>query len=419
VANDHSQNVTVFDATTNTVVTTIDVGAGNKPQSVVVSPNGAFVYVANIRLSGAAGSVSVIATATNAVVATIATGGGPALMAMTPDGSTVYVTNFYASPPANNVFVIDTATNSVTQSIIVGSFPHGIAVTPDGAFTYVTNVFSNSVSVISTATNTVVATIPVGADPHGIGISPDGSVAYVSNYTAGTISVINIPTNTVTATITLSTAFLEGVTFSLDGSRAYVNHQHSDFVSIIDTATNTVVGTVTVGVNPWGSALEPGGRYLYTANQGSADVSVVDTLTNTVVATIPTAPGSGPENLAFATIGVTFEVCALYDQARVVKAGSTIAIKFQLCDSVGTNLSSPDIVVVAISLSHISTQVSGAIEDSGHANPDDNFRYDSSLGGSGGYIFNLSTKGLTSGMYSLSFSVSGDPSPHALTFQVR
>ena len=51
------------------------------------------------------------------------------------------------------------------------------------------------------------------------------------------------------------------------------------------------------------------------------------------------------------------------------------------------------------------------IEDSGNANPDCTFRYDSTLGGTGGgYIFNLNTKGLGPGQYILSFYVGGDRS---------
>ena len=67
----------------------------------------------------------------------------------------------------------------------------------------------------------------------------------------------------------------------------------------------------------------------------------------------------------------------------------------------------------------VSTAAASEVQDAGHANPDGNFRFDESLGPAGGYIFNLSTKGLGTGTYRLVFLVSGDPSPHAITFQVR
>jgi len=47
-------------------------------------------------------------------------------------------------------------------------------------------------------------------------------------------------------------------------------------------------------------------------------------------------------------------------------------------------------------------------EDTGNANPDNNVRFDLTIGTSGGYIYNLSTKGLTQGVYSLGFYVGAD-----------
>jgi len=46
--------------------------------------------------------------------------------------------------------------------------------------------------------------------------------------------------------------------------------------------------------------------------------------------------------------------------------------------------------------------------DSGNSNPDSDFRFDATIGGTGGYIFNLSTQNLTSGRYSLSMSVGSE-----------
>lgn len=58
-------------------------------------------------------------------------------------------------------------------------------------------------------------------------------------------------------------------------------------------------------------------------------------------------------------------------------------------------------------------------QDAGNANPDNGFRYDSTLGGTGGYIFNLSTKGLTTGTYNLTFKAGSDPVMHKAQFQAK
>jgi YVTN family beta-propeller protein len=107
------------------------------------------------------GTVAVIDTAANTVIATIVAGNSSIGIALTPDGSKAYVTNGLS----NNVAVIDTATNTVTATVTVGSHPFGVSVTPDGSKVFVANEDSQpgSVSVIDTATNTVTATIPVGS----------------------------------------------------------------------------------------------------------------------------------------------------------------------------------------------------------------------------------------------------------------
>ena len=76
-----------------------------------------------------------------------------------------YITNF----SDNTVSVLDTASNAVLATVPVGSGPYGVAVTPDGARVYVANRNSGNVSVIATASNTVLATVGVGAAPVAFG----------------------------------------------------------------------------------------------------------------------------------------------------------------------------------------------------------------------------------------------------------
>jgi YVTN family beta-propeller protein len=68
------------------------------------------------------------------------------------------------------VSVIATATDAVIATIGVGASPSGVAVSPNGGKVYVANQSSNNVSVIDTATNIVTATIPVGNDPIAFGV---------------------------------------------------------------------------------------------------------------------------------------------------------------------------------------------------------------------------------------------------------
>ncbi|HET9224941.1 MAG TPA: PxKF domain-containing protein [Roseiflexaceae bacterium] len=116
---------------------------------------------------------------------------------------------------------------------------------------------------------------------------------------------------------------------------------------------------------------------------------------------------------------VTHGICVLYDQSKSHKRGSTVPIKLQLCDARGANVSSSAIAVHAANLTKLDGSASGEIEDSGNANPDHDFRYDATLGCCGGYIYNLSTRNLTTGTWQLTFTVAGDPVPHAVRFDIR
>ena len=161
-----------------------------------------------------------------------------------------YITNF----SSNTVSVIDTATNAVVATVPVGRGPEGVAVHPAGTRVYVGNLDSNTVSVIDTATNSVIATVPVGAlfGPELVAVHPAGTFLYVTecrDLGSGGVFVIDTVALTRVATITVGRCS-EGVAVHPAGSFVYVAGQSSNAVSVIDTATNTVVATVPVGNAP-------------------------------------------------------------------------------------------------------------------------------------------------------------------------
>jgi YVTN family beta-propeller protein len=282
VTNFNTGTVSVIDTANNTELTTIAVGS--HPIAVVTNPDATRAFVANQNSS----SVSVINTASNMVIQTIAVGLGPTGIAITPDGASVYVTN----QGDNTVSVINTSTYAVTTiSAISGGFaaPFAVAISPDGR-AYVTNVLSRSVSVINTATNTLIANIAVGVDPWAVAISPNGSTAYVANTGSDTVSVIDTTSFAVT-TINVGDGPI-ALAVTPGGTRVYVANQLSNNVSVINTADNTVI-TIPVGYFPSGVAITPDGASVYVTNQGSGYVSVIATATNTVTHIIPTT-GSCP-----------------------------------------------------------------------------------------------------------------------------
>jgi YVTN family beta-propeller protein len=285
VTNVGSDNVSVIDVATNTVVATVPVG--NSPLNVALTPDGAFAYVTN----SSDRTVSVIDAASNAVVATVGgLGHFPEGIAITPDGAFAYVA-IYGSPPApGSVSVIATASNTVVTTIEnVGGAPLEVAVTPDGASVFVTNRLSNDVAVIDVATNTVETMIPVGTYPIGIAFRPDGSTAYVVNEEAATVSAIDVARRIVTTTVDLP-GFAFAVAFSPDGTSAYVTiEEDPGSVAVIDLASHTVTGTIPgLGRYPEGIAVTPDGATAYVANTSSSpgSVSVIDLDAGSVLTTV-------------------------------------------------------------------------------------------------------------------------------------
>jgi hypothetical protein len=113
---------------------------------------------------------------------------------------------------------------------------------------------------------------------------------------------------------------------------------------------------------------------------------------------------------------VSFNICLLYDPTKAVKSGATYPIKIQLCDGNGSNVSSAGIVLHAVNIQQVSSSAYGDVITAGNANPDNNFRFDSS---GGFYILNLKTTGLSTGTYKLYFTAGDDPVLHSVEFQVK
>jgi predicted alpha-1,2-mannosidase len=236
VANNNSDNVTVIDTATNAVIKTI--GVGSIAADVAATPDGKTVWVSNF----GDGTVQPIDVATLTAGPPVSVGSQPERLAVSPDGSQLWVAN----QGSGTVSDVSLATGTVTRTITVGAAPFGVAVTPDSGKVLVTNGGSNSVSVIDAATGSVTATVATGSDPQYVQVSPDGSVAYVADFGSGGVTPVTVSTATAGTFIpTGSGAYAVG--FSPDGTTAWV----------VDTNVNNVV-PVTVATSAPGTAVEVG-----------------------------------------------------------------------------------------------------------------------------------------------------------------
>ncbi len=244
VTNLSDGTVSVIATASNTVIANIQIGGF--PAIPAITPDGNTLYVPTFF----GNSIVVVNTATNSVIATIVGGNAPYAAAITPDGTRAYVLGF------NTVSVIDTASNTIVQSIAVDSFPSlelpfpVIAITPGGGTVYVGGQQSNSdVQAISTASNTVVATIPLPPSG-GLGVTPDGKRIYVSDLFGNVVRIIDAATNTVGPSSIAVGGFPNGVGVTPDGASVYSVNGSDATVSVVSTATNTLVATIPVGLGP-------------------------------------------------------------------------------------------------------------------------------------------------------------------------
>lgn len=284
--------LTVIDTATNAVVATVTAGG---PIGVAVNPASTRVYVADF----GSDAVTVIDTATNAVAASIPVDPLPATVAVNPTANRAYVTH----RGSGNLTVIDTATNTVAGTVPVGGFLAGVAVSPVGTRLYVGEVILGEIPVIDVATGTVLTRIPVGKTPVGVVVNPAGTRVYVTNYDSNTATVIDTASNTVVTTVPVGSN-PAGVAVNPNGTRVYVANVRSNTVTVIDTASNTVLTTIPVGSGPAGVAVNPAGTRAYVTNHDGNTVMVIDTATNLVVGTVPVA--SPP--IGVAVTGVHFFV---------------------------------------------------------------------------------------------------------------
>ena len=224
VTNEDSDNVTIIDSGTDSVIATVP--AGKRPRGVRLSPDGKTLFVA------VSGSPK----------------GGPGV-----DESKL-------PPPdrrADGIAVIDVATLKPVKTLRGGNDPEAFAVSNDGKTVYVSNEDAGTVSVVDVETGKVVDSVRVGAEPEGVTMRPDGKAVYVTSEATGTVAVIDAGRNRVIATIHTGKRPRSTV-FTLDGAKAYIPAEAGGTVTVVDTKTNKPIKTITVtdsGAKPMGTAI--------------------------------------------------------------------------------------------------------------------------------------------------------------------
>lgn len=342
----------------NTVVKTISVGEG--PSKLAITPNGRYVYVANSS-SASSNNVTVLDVGSQSVLTSISdpSFNGPYSATIDPPGTYAYFGN--DGTAGTTLSVVSIATNQVSSVITGFDGPDAMVITPDNGVGFVANYGQNSdgttVSYFNIGATTATDTISVGgAGVAALAMLANGSKIYAGNYNGGIegtgyISVIDASSKTVSTVIS---GFFGPYSIAITPSNRYAyvtNFGSVNFtpvghtVSVVDLSTNSIVDTITVGTMPGGIAITPDGRYAYVANYNDDNnvleigtVSIIEIATNKVMSKVITV-GNGPGDVAITPNGEfayvsnyidnTVSVIAL-PTAQITAQGSAVRSRFPL-----------------------------------------------------------------------------------------
>jgi len=266
---------------------------GFVPIQVAINSNTDRAYV-----SHADGTVHVINTNTDAVIAVIPVSPGNVLLgiAVNTATNTIYVAN----SGTNQVAIINGSTNTVSTTINLapaGVFPVDVEVNTVTNTLYVSNILSLIVIVIditpmSPFENQIIDVIPGFDSPARFAFDPNNNRMYMTNFVTNELSVLDgaqnflAGGNPVLSPITIGTG-PDGIEINTASNKVYTANSGSDTVSVIDTNTNLVIATIPVGVNPVDVGVDSANDRIYVSNKNEGTVSVINGTTDTLIKTIP------------------------------------------------------------------------------------------------------------------------------------
>ena len=267
------RNVAVINCTSNTVVTSINLGTDNYPYGIAYCPTNNCMYV-----SISNGNVKVINCISNSVVATIGVGSEPEGLAYNPVNNRMYVCNGYFTN--TTVSAINCSTNTVAQTITVGAGPRKIAYCPVNNYMYVCNHRATTVSVIdcTPVTNTVVENINIGTQyAYAIAYCSINNCMYIGVQASGaSVYVVSCTSNAVIDTLS-SIGALEGIVYSQHSNHMYTLDQVGNTIPI-DCSTNTIKAAITIGVTLRGGAYCPVNGLIYMSSYHNNNIYLVGSI---------------------------------------------------------------------------------------------------------------------------------------------
>jgi YVTN family beta-propeller protein len=246
-----------------------------------------YAYVTN----GGSNTVSVLDLVNLRQDRVLAVGQEPTGVTVNPVRNEVYVVNSGSVPGNGSVSVIDSAKNRVVATIPVHRRPYFIDVDSEGRRGYVANSGSNSVSVIDLEKRREIGVIGVGEAPGLAKISPDRSSLVATNRGSGSVSIIDPVKMRVRAVFSGCPQATDAVILP-DSSKVFVACSGGHQVMAVGLArpesadeterSDRLLSFLDVGKTPIQLAMKPDGGEIFVSNFDSDSISEIATGTNEV-----------------------------------------------------------------------------------------------------------------------------------------
>ena len=258
-ADERSNQLSVLDKATFTIVKTIATGAASFPHHVMASPNGKFVYFGRYNTN----TLGVVDTTTDEMVATWMTSENPLAKThavwITGNGKELYATNEGATQASpGTVSKLDAETGRLIWEFPIGARPSEILVTPDRKTAYVSVRNDNKLRVLDVSGDQphLVGETFIGVQPDTLQITNDGNTLVVG--------LRSIPQLALMDTETLDVRFVTFADYGISGHEWLSANGKYTFIAL-ESMDVSKPGAIAVVDNDSGDTLDlwpyPGGPW--------------------------------------------------------------------------------------------------------------------------------------------------------------
>jgi len=314
-----AEQVTVIDAATLDVLTSVDVGG--RIRAVDINESSGLVYASCYD----DGIIEVEDGNSSQWHDRILLDGYPCGLAVDPLNNRIWV----ADSEGQAVWAVDENTMAVVDTIAVGKKPRDIAMNASYGKALVVNYQSNDLTILDINAMTVTSNLLLGSWPTRLLVAQTAERLYVSDTSSDRVLAVDLNTHQVAGTAIVEN---DPMGVAACGDRLYVTNSQSNQISVVDTGTFQTVGTIQVGEMPWSADADPQRDRVYVTTFEPGDLWIIDAAADTVVRSLEI--GSRIEDLAADVSGGYLYICS--PEETVIQMVDTEAETLAASITVGT-----------------------------------------------------------------------------------